>query len=729
MGASVVIPGRPRPNESSLDQASLARAVNAGRGGAALALAFGTLAVGLIAIGMVALVAIDGRQDAETQRSIAESRALALQSADALDADPELALRLALLGVDRSETEQAAAALREATLAFRQLAVVKADSLDANAAALSPDGKRMVTGGTDGRAAVWDAATGRVLSQLPPEHGALLAARYAPDGEQIALGFEDGTVALTDGSLATQRVALTVDGQRVESVAFSGDGRRIAAALSDGTVRVFATDGSEPPRRLSAHDGPVLAVDMSADGKRIVSAGKDGSVQLWSVASGASHTLRRGRTPETDVAFSPDGGRILAVGEDGWIRLWSTGDETETRVRGEGRQLKAAAFSADGRRFAVGGRDGVLRVWNVAGGPPVAVLRGQSARIYDVGFGPSSDRVLSAGDDGTVRIWDAGRTQAWTVPGLTWSIDFNRNGRLVASSSNDGTVRIWDAGRGQLRASVPGANGFTAGRFSPSADTVLITSDAGSRVLSWPADAATADSVVQLPKGRGMNAARFDAVGDRIVYADAKGRVAVRDAASGREVELGGGPEVIYDVKFSPDGERVAAATEQGDIPIWRIARPARPERILNGHRGHVNTVDFRPDGRLVSGGADRTVRVWGPRGNPEFVMEGHEDEVTSVVVTADGTKVLSSSQDGSLRLWDSSAGIPLAVLQSGAGPIYEMALSNKRTIATLGEGEVVRVFRCEVCGSVEQVRALALSREPRQLDRKERQRFLASGS
>jgi WD40 repeat protein len=600
--------------------------------------------------------------------------------------------------------------------------------VDANTAAYSPDGQHVVTGGTKGRVLLWDVATRREASHLAAGHGAVLAARYAPTGEIIALGFEDGTVAVTDRSLATPRVVLHVKDSPVHSVAFSRDGRRIAAALDDGTVRILAADGSEPARRLSGHQDAVKGVEITADGSRAVSAGKDGSVRIWQVAEGGTgRLLYRGEQPETDAAFSPDGSRVLAVGNDGWIRLWNAGSGAEERrVNAHGRQLNAAAFSADGSRFAVGGRDGVTRVWSVAGGPPVAVLRGQRSRVYDVGFGRTSDRVVSAGDDGTVRIWDAGRTQAWTVPRDSSGIDFNRDGRLIATSGGDGTVAIWNTGTGRMQASLSGPDGYTAGKFSPIADTLVIPSDGASRVRIWPVSARSADVVVQLPEGRGMNAARFDATGHRIVYVDAKGRLVVRDLGSGREVTLRGTPEIVYDAKFSPDGRHVAAVTEIGWVLFWRLDRPTRPERVLKGQGGYVTALDYSADGRLVFGGGDRTVRIWDPSHGREIVMEGHQDEITNTFFTAGASRAISSSQDGTLRLWDSRRGVALAVLQSGQGGIIDMELSRDGKIATLGTG-AVRVFRCEVCGSIEQVRALALSRNPRPLTPQERQQFLAA--
>jgi WD40 repeat protein len=470
----------------------------------------------------------------------------------------------------------------------------------------------------------------------------------------------------------------------------------------------------------------VLGVDVNADGTRVVSAGKDGTVRLWNIADGGpGQVLHTGKAAERDVAFSPDGTRIMGVGDDRAVRFWDaqTG-AAQPRVRGEGRELNAAAFSADGLRFAAAGRDGVTRVWSTGGGPPVAVLRGQRSRVLDVGFGPTSDRVVSAGEDGTVRLWAAGRTQSWAIPSLTYDIDFNSDGRRIASGSDDGTVRVWDPFTGKLQTSLAGPGGITLSTFSPAEDTIAITNS--SRARLWPVSATSANVEVQLPAGRQMMSLDFDGTGDRIVYLDSAANLVVRDLASDSEVPLKGGPKKVFGAVLSPDGNYVAAAPES-DALIWRVDRPAQPVSVLKGHRGPVNWLDISRDNRILSAGSDGTVRIWDTSGRQLVTMRGNADEVATAIFTADGTQVLSAGTDGSLRLFDARTGKPLAVVQSAEGELYDVDLSRDGKIATLGIGEVVRVFACDVCGRLDRVRALALSRSPRQLTPDERQQFLTA--
>jgi WD40 repeat protein len=138
-----------------------------------------------------------------------------------------------------------------------------------------------------------------------------------------------------------------------------------------------------------------------------------------------------------------------------------------------------------------------------------------------------------------------------------------------------------------------------------------------------------------------------------------------------------------------------------------------------------VNWIEYGEDGKLLTASGDRTIRVWPADGGSAVVMGGFPREVTGAAFYDRESKVVSTSFDGTLRLWDSASGVLLAILDSGPAELHNVLVSSKREIATLDENGVMRVAKCEVCGSLEQVRALALSRHPRQLTAEERRRFL----
>jgi WD40 repeat protein len=258
---------------------------------------------------------------------------------------------------------------------------------------------------------------------------------------------------------------------------------------------------------------------------------------------------------------------------------------------------------------------------------------------------------------------------------------------------------------------------------------LAVASLASPEVRGWPMSEKRADVLARQTGGKGIWSARFDPKAKRLVYAvDQTGQVVIRDLDSGQETVLRGGPKVVYDAQFSPDGKHVAAAPEDGQVAIWSVEHPQQPERLLKGHHGGLNWSAYGADGRFLTAGADRTARVWPAREGPDpVVLRGHTDEVTGAAFYDKGTKVLTTSFDGTLRLWDSRTGALLAVLESGPTRLESVVVSRNGDIAVMAEKGLERVFRCEVCGSLDDVRALALSRHPRQLTATEQHQYLAA--
>ena len=78
-----------------------------------------------------------------------------------------------------------------------------------------------------------------------------------------------------------------------------------------------------------------------------------------------------------------------------------------------------------------------------------------------------------------------------------------------------------------------------------------------------------------------------------------------------------------------------------------------------------VNSETFSPDGtKVVTASDDGTARVWETtRGESLVTLIGHEDVVNSAAFSPDGTRVVTASDDGTARVWDAVAGELLTIL------------------------------------------------------------------
>ena len=88
--------------------------------------------------------------------------------------------------------------------------------------------------------------------------------------------------------------------------------------------------------------------------------------------------------------------------------------------------------------------------------------------------------------------------------------------------------------------------------------------------------------------------------------------------------------------------------------------------RTLECRANFIRAVAVTPDGRrVVSASDDRTLRLW-DLGSGQMIrtLEGHRDEVSAVAVTPDGRQAVSASDDRTLRLWDLESGQTLRTLE-----------------------------------------------------------------
>jgi WD40 repeat protein/tRNA A-37 threonylcarbamoyl transferase component Bud32 len=498
---------------------------------------------------------------------------------------------------------------------------------------------------------LWDAATGKELRALtwPAGAGLVATAAISPDGRRVVTAGDDpeghwgpyGFPCVWDAATGKQLIpnlGRDPEGESSPCAQFSPDGRWI---LTHSNERWYArlwdaaTGKARDPWR--GHKGVVYAAAFSPDGRRVVTASADKTARVWNAAVGPESGPKRGRWGDISIAkLTSDGKRLLEVSHSNrqLARLWDVATGTELRAfQGHSGDISQAAFSPDGTKLLTATFDKTARVWDVATGKELSVLKGHAQYIVAAQFSADGRRVVTVGRQENGRVWDCATGKQL----FTLEIEKAR----AAPQELEGGVQV----------ATTNADPFVV--FSPDGKRILTPGSSEAEVLARLWDASTGKELgfFKRPKARvTCLSAEFTADGEHVLTNTLLGASMWR-VATGKE-------EVVFKdrsgwrgsfARLSPDGRRVLTQSGTKSATIWD-ARTGREIVTLKGHEQEVVAGAFSPDGKLaVTRSADGTARIWDAATGAEWAtLKGVAYATPSF--SADGRLVLTVGLE--VRRW-----------------------------------------------------------------------------
>ncbi len=483
---------------------------------------------------------------------------------------------------------------------------------------LSPDGNHLITGGWQ-KLQLINAQSGVTESTLIDKDAHIYSVQYAPDGNTFLVTRSsesaNNTLELRN---ATGSLLTTTKVEHLSSaIAFAPDGQSVAVGAD-----LYSLPNLKMLRSMRLYPSEQINDNAFA---------------------------RNGKTPVI-AGFSST--RLVQISDGKILQQW---DALVSR-------LLSAAFSRDGKRFAVGTNVGTSYVWNVKPFKlqhPLAVMGGM---IGAVTFDADGTRLFTGSrvdinGSGDIEFWRLDDPKIWyekkaSSSGAIGALILSPDGKnLAATGSASGSFAIFSdfpfrttilsTTDGKIQARLGEEwDSISALRWSHNSKTVTTAQSQKAQIKCWTADGALLSTINVEREAR------------PIEEEEAKG--ATR-------------PEGVQLLALSPNAKQVAgirySAKQQRQLRLWDTTT-GKAVQTFDIAPTETHATSFSPNSQLLAMGDDQgNVSLFDLKTGQRRVIQAHPERVTALAWSPRGTRLVSTSMDGTTKFWDTSSTRLLATL------------------------------------------------------------------
>ncbi|KAI0924949.1 hypothetical protein AcW2_005676 [Taiwanofungus camphoratus] len=376
---------------------------------------------------------------------------------------------------------------------------------------------------------------------------------------------------------------------------FSPTGNLLATGSGDCNARLWDLFTETPSHTLSGHIGWVLCVEWEPMERKLATGGHDGHVRLWDPKIGKpigdalkGHSKWVMSLAWEPAHLNPSTPRLASASKDGTVRVWSThtrrceytlGGHTAcvnvVRWGGGGLDGKGVLYTASSDR--------TVRIWDANGGKLLHTLKDHAHWVTTLTL--NTDFVLRTGPFDHTSKKPNSDSEAQLLALARYNNLVSSHGELLVSGSDDHTLFLWSLFPSRASSTSSSEAAIErGGKLKPMA-----------RLTGHQRQVA---HVVFSPNGQWAASAAWDS------------SVRIWNGGTGKFVAtLRGHVGAVYRLAWSADSRMLVSASKDTTLKIWDL-KTLRLKTDLPGHTDEVYCVDFVAD-KVVSGGRDRTVKIW----------------------------------------------------------------------------------------------------------------------
>lgn len=599
------------------------------------------------------------------------------------------------------------------------------------AIAIDRPGRYVATGDFEGGVRLWHVPDGALVWAKTPDAGArpeskdvISSLAFTRDSAVLIVGSSGGRVRTLDAKTGDERRSRQLHSGWVRSVACSPASDLAASCGDDRVLRLFSSSDASRPQMLRGHSGIVGRIRYSKDGTLLSSATTRGDIIVWDAARATEQV--RVKDPAVyagGLAFSPDASRFAVSSNASQIRIFDTATGAVIVDLPDSHRMAATCieYSPDGRLLASGSYDHAVLIQDAESGAGVLCLEGYQPGISALSRGRTSAILISGSKTGQVSVWDGDtgslvRHLHGHASAVTCCAGMPITARVL-SAAHDRTVRVWDIATGLELVTLTSATVVTCVACSPDETFLFSGAHDGTLCAMTPSlgslftaqEGAPVTSIEYLPAAACVAAAAGNGVSFRNM--DGAQIVRMNVCEEGKQVR---------GMAWDPDEMHVMLLTSDSMLRIWNRTTA----REIWSTKSNADSVALSPSGDIVALTFHATVVLWDVTNNTFVELAGHGARVTAVTFSADSSRVISASEDNTIRTWNTRTRDCLTTMRGpenipGDVPFtvpYSRTVASDRGVGAELLDDVTRAVLMRVAGLAAEQMALPFSPDGRWL-------------
>lgn len=477
---------------------------------------------------------------------------------------------------------------------------------------------------------------------------------------------------------------------RICSVDFNPDGQLIVTSAaqtyiwsSDELIKIWDSKTGKLKTVLRGHDNGVSSVKFSSDGRYVVSASSDKTVKIWDVKSGNLVNTFAGHTKGVNYATFDDTEKyVISVSSDESVIIWnaSTGKPIKTlHHQDDNGFVWYASFCSGGGKIITASHSKILiwnaHLWNLC----------YSIAITDCEFVTTSsdgNYIAAISDKNTILIWDVNSEEliCRLKDGEEYvqSVKFVDDCFELLSVTFNGIIRVWDIKREKIVESFVTSIKhishacFSLQKINNINNYYLASTDNGNIFI-------TDFSEKSLWEMRGLP--YLHDTNGRLIACDYGGMdLEIRDLKTEKKHLKGNGKHAITEISFSPSGNYVLGIVSdfkenEYGVLIWNLeSKTCIP--IITDHTDFITSALFdSEEKRIVTSSLDGTIKIWDALSGIQLLgYKGDESSVEYASFSPDGKNIVSASSE-KINIWNAENSSLIRTLYSNT-PVKQVKYS-----------------------------------------------------